>query len=213
MPTTVPRFDGDSGDCPSLNPQDSIFWDGDVANAAFIVEANKELSAGIYPGQLSILHCGMLLSRLVFDVVVGTPMSATKNLEVRQEQFRSAFASYASADRDEVLRRVQGIEAAGVRVFVDVLNLRAGQDWEGRILQSIRDNDIFYLFWSVPASQSEWVEREWRWALKERGLKYIHPIPLADPGTAPPPPELASRHFNDLILACLKSQNLAPRGK
>jgi hypothetical protein len=124
---------------------------------------------------------------------------------VREERVMSAFASYATQDRAEVLRRVQGIEAAGVQVFMDVLSLRAGQDWERRILENIRQNDVFYLFWSVPASRSEWVEKEWRLALKERGLGYIHPVPLADPVEAPPPPELASRHFNDLILACLRS--------
>jgi len=183
--------------------QDTIVWQGEATNVPFVVEAPPQLARGSYPGQVSIMHCGMLLSRLVFDLVVGAPAGA---VGVRQERVSSAFASYAREDQAEVFRRVQGIQAAGVTVFVDVLSLRAGQDWELRIVDSIRQSDVFYLFWSVHASQSQWVAKEWRLALEERGIDYIHPIPLADPSEAPPPQELASRHFNDLVLACLKSQ-------
>jgi hypothetical protein len=95
--------------------------------------------------------------------------------------------------------------AAGIEVFVDVLSLRAGDAWEEQLIKNIREKDIFYLFWSVEASKSQWVEREWRYALSERGIDFIHPIPLSDPREAPPPPELAGRHFNDLILAYLNS--------
>jgi hypothetical protein len=87
-----------------------------------------------------------------------------------------------------------------------MVSLHTGQDWQQQLLDNIRSRDIFYLFWSVAASQSAWVDREWRYALLEKGLDYIHPIPLEDPRLAPPPVELASKHFNDLILACMKSQ-------
>jgi hypothetical protein len=146
---------------------------------------------------------------VVFDVEVGPAVGEARSLGVRQEQVRSAFASYASPDRPEVLRRVQGLAAAGVEVFMDVLSLRAGQDWERQLVDNIRRRDVFYLFWSPAARASEWVNREWRYALQEKGLQYIHPVPLADPREAPPPPELASKHFNDLILAALKSHQAA----
>ena len=67
-------------------------------------------------------------------------------------------------------------------------------------------NDVFYLFWSLAASRSEWVSREWRYALDEKGLDFIHPIPLVDPRIVPPPPELASRHFNDVIMLYLANK-------
>src|SRR5262249_35359389 len=54
------------------------------------------------------------------------------------------------------------------------------------------------LFWSRPASESQWVEKEWRCAYQARGLDYIHPVSLVDPRAVPPPKELASRHFEDL---------------
>jgi hypothetical protein len=187
--------------------RESFFWLGEITNVPFIVEASADLRPGVYPGQISILHAGMLLTRLVFDVEVGTAIGETARLGVRRERISSAFASYASADREEVLRRVQGIMAAGVDVFLDVLSLRAGDAWEEQLIENIREKDVFYLFWSIAASKSQWVEREWRYALNEKGIEYIQPIPLSDPREAPPPQELAGRHFNDLILAYLKSSS------
>ena len=199
--TLVLRLDG----FKVSDPSESFHWFGEISNVPFVVEAPAGLRPGIYPGQISILHHGMLLTRLVFDVEVGKAIGEAANLGARREQITSAFASYSSLDREEVLRRVQGIMAAGIEVFVDVLSLRAGDAWEEQLIKNIREKDIFYLFWSVEASKSQWVEREWRYALSERGIDFIHPIPLSDPREAPPPPELAGRHFNDLILAYLNS--------
>ena len=88
----------------------------------------------------------------------------------------------------------------GVDVFLDVLSLRAGQMWEQELMKNIKDRDIFYLFWSPQARESKYVEREWKFALKKRGLDFIHPIPLTDPEDAPPPPELKDLHFRDIYL-------------
>jgi len=190
-------------------PQDSFFWCGEFVNASFIVDVPPALAPGDYPGQINILHDGLLLWRIVFEITVGADSGAQMTLRARQQLFRTAFASYASADRAEVLRRVQGLSAAGVDVFLDVIALRAGQQWEEELFENIRQRDIFYLFWSEAARASEWVEREWRYALSEKGLDYIHPIPLVDPRSAPPPRELASRHFNDLLLAWLNNHKPA----
>jgi hypothetical protein len=47
---------------------------------------------------------------------------------------------------------------------------------------------------------------EWRYALAERGIEFIHPVPLVPPDRVPPPPELAALHFNDSYLAFLKER-------
>lgn len=203
--TLVLRLDGFG----LRDSQDSIYWGGELVNLAFIVDAPKDLLPATYPGQISILHCGMLLARLVFEVEVGNALKRSIEVSLQRQEVKKAFASYASRDRGEVLRRVQGIAATGIDVFLDVISIRAGDNWEHELLCNIRERDIFYLFWSVAASQSQWVEREWRLALRERGLDYIHPIPLADPVVAPPPKELASYHFNDLLLACMRSQDIS----
>src|SRR6202030_1216765 len=102
-----------------------------------------------------------------------------------------------------VLARIQGMQkvAPELDVFLDVLHLRSGQDWASRLQTEIPARDVFYLFWSSDASRSAWVEREWRCALETRGLDFIDPVPLASPREVPPPAELASKHFNDWVLA------------
>jgi hypothetical protein len=115
---------------------------------------------------------------------------------------RKAFASYASEDRDAVLARVQGMEkvAPWLKVFVDVVDLRSGATWDQELQRAIYESDVFYLFWCRHARASKWVEREWRCAYQNRGLDFIDPVPLEPPGSAPPPGELAAKHFNDPLL-------------
>jgi hypothetical protein len=120
----------------------------------------------------------------------------------KQQKIQSAFASYSTRDKDQVVPRVQGISAAGVDVFLDVVSLRAGERWEESLWKAIKSCDVFYLFWSENARKSRNVEREWRYALQHRGLECFHPIPLQDPHEIPPPEELSSLHFNDVFLAC-----------
>jgi len=72
-------------------------------------------------------------------------------------------------------------------------------------MKKILDSDLFLLFWSTAASNSTWVKKELKFALKNRGLDFIQPIPLEDPSSVPPPKELESKHFNDLCLIALKS--------
>jgi hypothetical protein len=79
-----------------------------------------------------------------------------------------------------VLLWVSGARTFGIEVFVDVLDLRAGDHWSEKLQAHLKDKDLFCLFWSKPASESKEVEKEWRAALKERGIYYIHPIPLKD---------------------------------
>jgi len=201
--------------CLKLDPfvversQEFLYWTGHTSNVSFLITAPQHLPPGSYAGKITVLHNGMLLAQLLFEVVVLGSVAGTADLREWKEKGRrviSAFASYSSKDRKEVLQRVQGITAVGVDVFLDVLSLRAGQMWEQEIVKNIKDRDAFYLFWSTHASKSKYVEREWRLALKERGLDFIHPIPLTDPEVAPPPPELDNLHFKDIYLMCMEVQ-------
>ena len=85
---------------------------------------------------------------------------------------------------------------------MDVLRLRSGDDYEQILFKVIPLQDVFYLFWSEAASKSKWVDREWRLALKLRGIEYINPFPLPSARNVPPPIELQAKlHFYDSILA------------
>jgi hypothetical protein len=44
-------------------------------------------------------------------------------------RYRSAFVSYASADRDQVLTRLPMLSAVNINYFNDLLNLEPGERW------------------------------------------------------------------------------------
>jgi hypothetical protein len=95
---------------------------------------------------------------------------------------------------------------------MDVKSLRSGENYEARLLEEIASRDVFFLFWSKAARASQWVEKEWRFALWKRGADFIDPIPLVTPNEVPPPRELAETlHFGDWTLAYTSTRALAPR--
>ncbi|MCC6587560.1 MAG: toll/interleukin-1 receptor domain-containing protein [Bryobacterales bacterium] len=177
--------------------EDTLLWAGEIANTAFLVTAHAGIAK--LAGKVGVFVGPVRIALLVFTLDVN-------GLDQREQLHKSAFASYASADRDEVLRVIQGLEKAAPQldIFLDVATLRAGDKWEQRLWDEIPARDVFYLFWSHNAQKSEWVEKEWRCALKARGTDFIDPVPLEGPDLAPPPKELSDRHFNDWTLAFRK---------
>lgn len=187
------------------DPEDVISWEGDICGASFPVTVPADARSGPHAGTVTCHVDGLRVAKIHFETTVGPEGSRQEPLRVgEQHRYRTAFASYASADRDEVLARIQGIQKVlpNLDVFLDVVSLRSGQRWSERLAEEITCRDVFYLFWSQAASRSDWVDREWRTALDRRGIQYIDPVPLASPQEVPPPPELAAHlHFNDWVLA------------
>lgn len=95
----------------------------------------------------------------------------------------AVFLSYASEDRAVVDKIRVVLEAAGVDVFFDKTDLRTGDDFEARLLRSIRDCSVF-----VPVISSNtltglrrFFRIEWSHALEEArkvasGQRFILPV-------------------------------------
>ena len=183
-----------------------VLWDGKISKAGFVVAVPKRAEEGFHAGRANVFFNGMQIAQVGFSIDVGEEASQTDLMPIEVKVIRKAFASYASEDRAKVLGRIQGMQKIlpKLEVFIDVVSLRSGQKWEEELWKVIPTYDVFYLFWSVHAMSSAWVDKEWRCALKTRDLDYIDPIPLVSPEDAPPPPELASKHFNDWMLPWLK---------
>lgn len=112
------------------------------------------------------------------------------------------FLSYASGDRDQVIPCAQTLERLNMKFFQDVVNLKAGDKWEPKLYEYIEKSDLFLLFWSENAKQSEWVMKEVRHALKvQQGMQELPAIKpvLLEAEMIAPPPELAHLHFNDQL--------------
>ena len=193
----------------------TILWEGEIGNASFPLTVPKGAKRGRRTGLIEVRVNEFRIALLYFTVDVGWRRSRNGPINVQEKRHRTAFASYASADRDAVLARIQGIQKAAPQldVFVDVLKLRSGQYWAEELWKEIPSRDVFYLFWSQNAMASAWVEKEWRCALETRGLDFIDPVPLQPPDKAPPPQELASKHFNDWVLAFMSQGKKSDQGK
>jgi molecular chaperone DnaK len=186
------------------DPDDTILWKGEIGNASFPVNVPSDAKEGSRAGLAIIYLDGIQIAKIHFVLMVGRMAGpAASDIPVHVKLYRKAFASYASPDRDEVIGRIQGMQkiAPDLDVFLDVVKLRSGEDWEKKLWQVIPQSDVFYLFWSAAAKESPWVEKEWRCALDRRGEEFIDPVPLISPEDVRPPDELSKKHFNDWILA------------
>jgi predicted Ser/Thr protein kinase len=119
--------------------------------------------------------------------------------------YRRIFASYSHKDEAIVRQFERLVKVLGDEFLRDAVQLRCGEVWEQRLLRMIDEADIFQLFWSWNALQSEFVRKEWEYAL---GLKRPHfirptyweePLPAA-PERNLPPEELRRLHFQRLVL-------------
>jgi tetratricopeptide (TPR) repeat protein len=191
------------------DPEDIICWEGEIGNATFPVSVPMQARPGPHAGTATFRVDQFPIAKLHFVLEVGAEAAAIVPLAARESRYKSAFASYASEDRDEVLGRLQGILKVlpDLELFLDVVSLRSGECWEERLSHEIARRDTLFLFWSLAASRSPWVEREWRTALGLRGVAGIDPIPLVSPEKVAPPTELAQHlHFNDWLLAFMRGR-------
>jgi len=197
----------DIPDLEVLDAIDVIQWDGVIGSASFPVrvpEGSRLAESGHCRGVARIFAGAAPLAKVHLVCQVGEADVKASPVTGSIRTYRSAFVSYASPDRAEVAARLQGIckVLPDIDLFFDVHSLRSGDRWRERLAEEIRKRDVLYLFWSKAASQSEWVEREWRAAYEHRGVEGIDPLPLVSPQEVPPPPELGDElHFNDWTLA------------
>ena len=192
-------------------PVQAFVWRGDIEPLQFIVTIPAVEEAMSVLAKLQIALDGVPVASAVWRIVLSPEADVVNEIGeyIPIQRYRRAFVSYSSKDRVEVLKRVQGLQAAGLDVFQDVLDLDPGERWSNALYRNIDEADAFYLFWSENSASSEWVAKEWRYAL-ERSITHpdkrpdICPVILTAPPPMPPA-ELADRHFNDILAYVLKA--------
>ena len=78
------------------------------------------------------------------------------------------------------------------------MTLRAGEVWDQRLLEIIKQADVFQLFWSWNALSSPLVREEWRQALALNRPHFVRPVYWEEPlpeQAGLPPVELRRLHF------------------
>jgi TIR domain len=188
-------------------PLKRVVWRGRTVSVQFAVEAPEGLAAQTIVGKVHAIQDGIPVGHILFklEVTERTPAADEQGLGDTALRYRCAFVCYASADRNEVLKRVQMLAIAGIEFFQDLLKLKPGQRWQRQLYRKIDESDLFLLFWSKSAKRSRWVLKEVRYAIARKGddeeaPPEIVPVILGGPPPVKPPPDLAHLHFNDPII-------------
>jgi TIR domain len=117
---------------------------------------------------------------------------------------RSVFISYSRADSADVHDAVELLRAGGVKVFLDVADIDFGERWKDVLFKALNRCERVMVFWSQAAAASEWVGREWRYAI-ELGKKIVPT--LLD--LTPLPAELAEYQAIKRLRPAAKAANSA----
>jgi len=154
-------------------------------------------------GRLTFTVEGLILADIPLSIYVGeaTIKSAGKPdlHSATQAIYNAIFASYSHKDTQIVQRVERAYKALGLDFLRDVESLKSGQDWSEELLTLIDRADIFQLFWSHAAAESEHVRYEWEHALKlvsdqRKPSTFIRPVYWEEP--MPSPPEALKKiHF------------------
>lgn len=192
------------------NPVEELVWMGGAEGVQFVLKVPWACAAQRVLVTVTIGRGAIPLGTLRFQLSIarGTARDEgrliPKPAEAVVTRFAKAFASYASADRAEVLRRTQMVAMLGIECFQDVLSLEPGERWQKTLYTRIDECDLFLLFWSHSARASEWVLKEARYALARQngdaqGPPTIRPVVLEGPPVPSPPEDLGHLHFNDAM--------------
>lgn len=187
-------------------PQATFLFLEPIQKEEFRMQASRDLDGQTVRGRLSVYWGHILLADLTLRVRVDSRSRALSPADVETEReairpYRDVFASYSHQDTPIVLEFERYVRTFGDRYLIDRDTLRAGQIWDDRLQGMIREADVFQLFWSRNALQSEFVEQEWRYALALGRDSFVRPVYWEDPlPTLPerglPPEDLRRLHFH-----------------
>ncbi len=202
--TIIPEIRGCAFDPPSAK----IIWKGAWQRARFQVQARiarSQPAFGYVNFRLGITQIAEV--SVYFHVlenhreIVSSP--STQHLNHTGSIFRKIFASYSRKDSEIVDHLERVYTALGDEYLRDIESLRSGEEWEPALLDMIDSADIFQLYWSENARQSQHVTKEWRYALARKIPRFVRPFYWQKPMTAPPQ-ELGKYHFAHLDLSGLE---------
>jgi hypothetical protein len=185
-------------------PERTFLWINAFHLEEFQVRTAYAPNGQMARGRLSIYHGSFLLAEVHITMRIDAeapqdhPLSQTP---VSARAYRKIFPSYSHRDTPIVEEFERIVEAFGDRYTRDVRTLRSGEQWNPRLLDLIREADVFQLFWSTNSMNSEYVQQEWRYALGLNRANFVRPTYWEEPmPQAPglPPTALGTIHFHAL---------------
>lgn len=153
------------GETLLMSDKKSVVWQGSFTKCSFDYFVPKDID-------VDELSCVTLLS--VNGVPVGEMRFITKiveyeprqlNPEIIAQKYKKAFISYAHQDKASVKSFHDALDLYGIEHFFDCSFLKPGDVFPQVIRDYINTADLFVLFWSENAANSDYVEKERKQAL------------------------------------------------
>lgn len=198
-------------------PVHSVVWRGKLTSVHVVVELPWEgQKSDLFP-RVQVSIGPAVIGELRFKIEVQDVFAPEKSTSLRPaeaKRYQRAFFSYSSKDRQRVMEIAQAYKIAGVEFFQDILSLEPGARWEKGLYKQIDDCDLFVLFWSEAARTSEWVGKEWRYALDRQragSALDIVPLILEGPPAPQPPRDLSHLHFDDWMRYAMAALQPSPQ--
>lgn len=182
-------------------PVQSLHWNGTLVCFSFEVRLPDTLESAPLRFKLRVFSNGVPAGTTFFNMKSAVKVEPITLVDQHAQTYKRPFLSYASQDRAQVLRAAQLIRALKMDFFQDLLTLVPGDHWQQRLFSEIDNCDLFLLFWSRNASESQWVRSEAEYALRRSrsSSMEIVPVLLEGPPAPLPPPSLEEIHFNDAL--------------
>lgn len=157
-------------------------WHGDWTRFGFEFRPNETLIDETVFVRLSVQIAGVEIAHIKCAIEIedastlqtedekldDNPLAQQKFASKTTTAYQRIFISYSR--RDTPIARAYKLAqiALGNDVFLDVDNLRAGENWQAALAKAIDAADIFQLFWSDQSSSSKYCQYEWEYALKHK---------------------------------------------
>jgi hypothetical protein len=205
---SILTFELEINDISINDPIQQLKWKGVTESVQFIITIPDSYARQSLIGKVRVSLDNVPIGHFCFKI--GISVLSVQKKDIGQinfppmKNYRYAFISYASKDRAEVLRRVQMLDIMKIRYFQDLLSLNPGDQWGKELFRQIDNADVFFLFWSSAARDSEWVLKEVEYAINRKKGNNDNPPEIysviLESTFVEPPESLKHLHFNDKMV-------------
>ncbi|MEU7811105.1 Hsp70 family protein, partial [Pseudonocardia sp. NPDC049154] len=192
-----------------INPPMAAFrWEEPIHEVPFLVYPAAAATGRRVRGRVEVWLGPLMIGEVLLSFEVRADAAEPTMEREAPSRYRKIFASYSHRDVAIVEALVPALELLGDRVVYDRRDLRCAEHWPTRILELIREADVFQLYWSHNSMRSVEVRREWEYALSLGRQGFVRPFywqaPLPrDDANGLPPEMLSSLHWSQLPHAAM----------
>ena len=141
-----------------------LTWTGKPVSTQFFVKADGPLGEDLV-GEVTLSVEGAPVGTLSFMTRID---ETTDDMPaaVAARAFKKVFISYSHEDVKTAAAMALAYHANDIPYFFDHHSLGSGAVFNEEIMRSIEESDLFILLWSENAAHSEYVEKEYLYAMK-----------------------------------------------